>query len=77
MFIFGISSFLFSCVLFYLESIQFLFSLFIYIYGYDTIFGLTSTYIPTFETVKAGYFRHFVTTEGPTMVGPEGKIFEF
>ena len=31
----------------------------------------------TFETVKAGHFIHFVITEGPTMVGDEGEIFEF
>ena len=37
----------------------------------------TISYIPTFETVKAGHFIPFVTTEGPTMVGAEGDIFKF
>ena len=36
-----------------------------------------NTYIPTFETVKTGHFIHFATNEGPTVVGTEGKSFEF
>ena len=35
------------------------------------------TYIPTFEAVKSGQFIHFVTTEGPTMVEAEGKVWNF
>ena len=38
---------------------------------------LSYTCITTFETMKAGHFIHFVTTEGPTMVVTEGEIFEF